>query len=241
MSKKINNDIIGTALLDYQSDNFSENITTYSSVAGKDEMELAWMFRSFDEMPMIERTALQRCEGKVLDVGCGAGCHTLFLQNKNYVVKAIDISKGAIDTCRKRGVKDAKVQNLMDLKDEKFNTILALMNGTGLCGKLENLENFLIHLKSLLTKNGQILIDSSNIFYMYADDFGDVELPDSKKYFGEVIFQLSYKEQFSDVFDWLFVDFNKLDYHSNKVGLKCQLIKEGYHHDYLAKLTIKNR
>jgi len=239
MSKIISNDIIGTALLDYQSGNFSENIISYSSVAGEDVMELEWMFRSFDEMPMIERTALQNCEGKVLDVGCGAGGHTLYLQNKNFEVKAIDISKGAIDTCKKRGIKNANVLNLMDLKNEKFDTILALMNGTGLCGKLDNLENFLIHLKSLLTKNGQILIDSSNIFYMYADDFGDVELPESKNYYGEVIFQLSYKEQFSDKFDWLFVDFNKLDYHANKVGLQCELIKEGYHHDYLAKLTIK--
>ncbi len=238
MNKKINNDIIGTALLDYQSGNFSRNIKTFSSVAGKDEMELAWMFRSFDEMPMIEQTALELCSGRVLDIGCGAGNHALYLQNKKIEVKAIDISTGAIETCIKRGVKNAKVQDLMDLQNEQFDTVLALMNGTGLCGKLENFENFLIHLKSLLTKNGQILIDSSDIAYMYEDDFGDIDLPDSKNYYGEVVFQLSYKKQVSNKFDWLFVDFDKLKYHAKKVGLQCQMIKEGYHHDYLAGLTI---
>ena len=238
MTKIINNDILGTALLDYQSGNFSENISTYSSVAGKDLMELSWLYRTYDEMPLIEQTALQLCKGLILDVGCGAGGHSLYLQENNYKVKAIDISRGAVETCINRGIKNVKVQNILDLENEKFDTILALMNGTGLCGKLNNLENFLIHLKSLLTKNGQILIDSSNILYMYEDEFGDIVVPDSNNYYGEVVFQLSYKDLFSDKFDWLFVDFNKLQDHSRKIGLHCEMVKEGYHHDYLARLTI---
>jgi len=238
MNKKNNTDIIGTALLDYQSGDFSENITTYSSVAGKDLMELSWLFRTYDEMPLIEQTALQLCEGLVLDVGCGAGGHTLYLQENSFKVKAIDISKGAVETCIERGIKNVEVQNILNLENEKYDTVLALMNGTGLCGKLDNLEKFLLHLKSLLTKKGQILIDSSNILYMYKDDFGDIVVPDSNNYYGEVVFQLSYKDLFSDKFDWLFVDFNKLQDHSRKIGLQCEMVKEGYHHDYLARLTI---
>lgn len=238
MTKIINNDILGTALLDHQSGNFSENISSYSSVAGKDLMELSWLFRTYDEMPLIEQTALQLCNGLILDVGCGAGGHSLYLQNKNFKVKAIDISLGAVETCIKRGIKNVKVQNVFDLENEKFDTILALMNGTGLCGKLDNLNKFLLHLKSLLTKKGQILIDSSNIVYMYEDEFGDIDIPDSNNYYGEVVFQLSYKDQFSDKFDWLFVDFNKLQSHCKKIGLHCEMVKAGYHHDYLARLTI---
>lgn len=238
MDKKINSDIFGKALLDYQNNQFTENITTYSSVAGIDEMELSWLFRSFHEMPLIEQTALKLCKGSILDIGCGAGIHSLYLQNKNFETKAIDISKGAIATCILRGVKNAKVQNIWEIKDEKFDTILALMNGTGLCGKLENLDNFLIHLKSLLNENGQILIDSSDIIYMFKDDFGDLVLPDDKNYYGEVSYEFKYKNQFSKKFNWLFIDYPNLQSHAEKVGLKCEMIKEGYHYDYLAKLTL---
>ena len=238
MNKKINKDIFGKALLDYLNNNFTENLTTYSSIAGEDEMELSWLFRSFHEMPLIEQTALKSCKGSVLDIGCGAGNHALYLQNKNLRVKAIDISKGAIETCIRRGVKEAKTQSIWELKNQKFDTIIALMNGTGLCGKLENLDNFLIHLKSLLNKNGQILIDSSDIIYMYKDDSGELINPDNSNYYGEVNFEFKYKNEFSEKFDWLFIDFDKLKAHANNLQLKCEMIEEGYHYDYLAKLTL---
>lgn len=238
MNKKINKDIFGKALLDYLNNNFTENLTTYSSIAGEDEMELSWLFRSFHEMPLIEQTALKSCKGSVLDIGCGAGNHALYLQNKNLRVKAIDISKGAIETCIRRGVKEAKTQSIWELKNQKFDTIIALMNGTGLCGKLENLDNFLIHLKSLLNKNGQILIDSSDIIYMYKDDSGELINPDNSNYYGEVNFEFKYKNEFSEKFDWLFIDFDKLKAHANNLELKCEMIEEGYHYDYLAKLTL---
>ncbi|MDH3322596.1 MAG: class I SAM-dependent methyltransferase [Flavobacteriaceae bacterium] len=238
MNKKINKDIFGKALLDYLNNNFTENLTTYSSIAGEDEMELSWLFRSFHEMPLIEQTALKSCKGSVLDIGCGAGNHALYLQNKNLRVKAIDISKGAIETCIRRGVKEAKTQSIWELKNQKFDTIIALMNGTGLCGKLENLDNFLIHLKSLLNKNGQILIDSSDIIYMYKDDSGELINTDNSNYYGEVNFEFKYKNEFSEKFDWLFIDFDKLKAHANNLELKCEMIEEGYHYDYLAKLTL---
>lgn len=238
MGKIIIDDVFGKALIDYQADNFTENITTHSSVAGKDTMELSWLFRTFHEMPLIEQTALKLCKGSVLDIGCGAGGHSLYLQAKHVKTKAIDISNGAIETCNKRGINNAYVQDFWKMKNEKFDTILALMNGTGLCGKLENLENFLNHLKSLLNKNGQVLIDSSDIVYMFQDDFGDIELPDENSYYGEVRFEFEYKNQFSKKFNWLFLNFSKLNFYANKVGLHCELIKEGYHYDYLAKLTL---
>jgi len=238
MGKIIIDDVFGKALIDYQTGNFTENITTYSSVAGKDIMELSWLFRTYHEMPLIEQAALQLCQGSVLDIGCGAGIHTLYLQDKKFKIKAIDTSKGAIETCIKRGIKNVKIQNIWDLKNEKFDTILALMNGTGLCGKLNNLEKFLNHLKSLLNKNGQILIDSSDIIYMYQNNFGDVNLPNHKNYYGEVQFEFEYKNQFSKKFDWLFIDYNKLKFYANKVGINCEIIKKGFHYDYLAKLTL---
>jgi cyclopropane fatty-acyl-phospholipid synthase-like methyltransferase len=164
-------DLFGKAILDYQTDNSPEDLITETSISDADEMSVAYLFRSFAEMPKLEQKALQLAKGKVLDVGCGAGSHSLYLQNElNLDVTAIDISANAIKACELRGLKKAKVQDIMQLEGEKFDTILLLMNGAGMCGKLKNIPNFLQKLKSLLTDGGQILVDSSDIIYMFDED-----------------------------------------------------------------------
>ena len=238
MGKIIGKDIFGRAILDYHVGNYTEDITTYSSIAGKDVMELPWLFRTFDEMPMLEQTALQLCKGSVLDIGCGAGSHSLYLQDKDLNVKAIDISEGAIKTSRNRGVKNAVIQNIWDIKNEKYDTILALMNGVGISGDLANLTPFLKHLKTLLHKNGQIIIDSSDVIYMYKDETGAYNIPEGNNYYGEVTFEFQYKNEFSDKFKWLFIDQDLLQTHAKEAGLACEIVREGYHYDYLARLTI---
>ena len=164
-------DLFGKAILDYQTNNSPEDLITETSISEADEMSVAYLFRSFVEMPKLEQKALQLAKGKVLDVGCGAGSHSLYLQNElNLDVIAIDISANAIKACELRGLKKAKVQDIMQLDGEKYDTILLLMNGAGMCGKLKNIPNFLQKLKSLLTDDGQILVDSSDIIYMFDED-----------------------------------------------------------------------
>ena len=230
-------DIIGRALLDYQLGNYSENIITYSSIAGNDEMDIPLLFRSYDEMPDIEQRAMELCRGSVLDVGCGSGSHALFLQNKGHEVKAIDISPGAIETCKLRKVKNTSTCNIWDIKIEKYDTILALMNGVGMCETLGNLAPFLSHLKSLLKPNGQILLDSSDIIYMYDDNLKEQLIQDSENYYGEVVFEMAYKGEFSPHIFWLFADFQNLKSSAEKAGLNCELIQEGLHYNFLVSLT----
>lgn len=231
-------DIYGDALLDYQQNLYTEDLITSSSIAEEDTMPLPYLFRSFNEMPTLEQKALNSCKGNILDLGAGAGSHSLYLQSKNKEVTAIDISKGAIDVCKSRGIKNAVVQDIWKLENQKFDTILALMNGTGICGKLDQLAPFLLKLKSLLSTKGQILIDSSDIIYMYEDEDGEHWIPGDITYYGEVQFELSYKNKKADSFPWLYVDFNTLQRCANYNGLQCELIEEGEHYDYLAKLTI---
>lgn len=233
-------DLFGKAMFDFQTNNSPEDIITETSISDEDEMSTEYLFRSYKEMPKLEQKALQLAFGKTLDVGCGAGSHSLSLQNdRNLDVIAIDISEKAIETCKLRGLKNTRVQNILDLEGEKFDTILLLMNGTGIFGKLQNCNKYLSKLKSLLNPGGQILIDSSDIIYMFdEDEDGGKWIPSDKEYYGELTFTISYKGEKEDSFDWLYLDYNTLQNAAIANGLKCELILEGEHYDYLAKLTV---
>lgn len=235
-------DLFGKAIFDYQTNHNPENLITETSISEADEMSVAYLFRSFNEMPLIEQKALQLAKGKVLDVGCGAGSHSLYLQNKrNLEVTSIDISKNAIKTCQLRGLSNATVQDIMKLNNEKFDTILLLMNGAGMCGRLKNMSKFLQKLKSLLNSGGQILVDSSDIIYMFdEDEDGGKWIPTNVDYYGEVVFDISYKGEKEKPFDWLYIDYYTLQNAAVANNLSCELVLEGNHFDYLAKISKTN-
>ena len=238
-------DLFGKAILDFQTNNFPEDLITETTISEEDEMSVAYLFRDFFGMPKLEQQALLLSKGKVLDVGCGAGSHSLYLQKeKNLEVTAIDISEKAVEACRLRGV--SNVNNIAILEfnfDEKFDTILLLMNGTGIFGKLENVSNYLQKLKYLLAENGQILIDSSDIIYMFdeedSEDSEGEKWISGDKYYGELEFTISYKGEKEAPLPWLYMDYNTLQNAAVTNGLQCELVLEGEHYDYLARLTYK--
>lgn len=233
-------DLFGKAILDYQTNNLPEDLITETSISEADEMSVSYLFRTYNEMPKLEQKALQLAKGSVLDVGCGAGSHTLALQNERKLdVTAIDISENAVKACQLRGTENVKVANILDLDVEnKFDTILLLMNGTGIFGTLNETAKYLQKLKSLLNKGGQILIDSSDLIYMYdQDEDGAYSIP-AEGYYGELTFTVQYKGETEDTFPWLYLDYNTLQNAAIANGLKCELLLEGEHFDYLAKLSI---
>ncbi len=236
---KIMKDLFGQAIFDFQTNNNPQDLITSTSISDEDEMSVAYLFRDFKLMPVIEQKALELSTGRVLDIGCGAGSHSLYLQNqKKLDVTALDISEKAIETCKLRGLNKTICQDFMQLKDDKFDTILLLMNGTGICGTLKNLPNFLSKLKSLLNQGGQILIDSSDIIYMFDQDKdGAYEIP-AQGYYGELTFEISYKKEKENQIEWLYLDYNTLQNAAIDNGLTVELILEGEHFDYLAKMTI---
>lgn len=232
-------DIFGNAIQDYFRTKQKAEIIVHSPDFDDDVIPVEYLFRSYKEMPFLEQKALELCRGRVLDVGCGAGSHALYLQQqKKLSVTAIDTSKGAIEICRERGITDARNLAFQDLNDEKYDTLLLLMNGTGIVGKMRFLDNFFKKIKDLLRPGGQILIDSSNLIYLFdADDDGGVWL-DSSKYYGELTYKLSYGGETSQSFDWLYLDFDSLALAATKNGFSCELLVEGDHYDYLAKLSL---
>jgi len=232
-------DILGKALLDYQSGNYSEDIKTYSSLDEEDIIPIPYLFRDFKKMPSLEQKALKLCKGNILDIGCGAGSHSLYLQKKGLTVTALDQSPGAIETCKQRGIERTVLQGIQDFKLQKYDTLLMLMNGIGIVGKLKNIDQFFTHLKSLLKPKGQILLDSSDIIYMYdEDEDGGYWIPDDQNYYGEVTFEMEYQGEKSEPLDWLYLDYNTLQRAANANNLTCELVSKGKHYDYLAKLTL---
>ena len=232
-------DIFGNALVDYLAGEYTEDIATYSSLDEEDTIPLPYLFRTFKDMPSLEKTALKLAKGKVLDIGCGAGNHALYLQQKGMDVTGIDTSEGAVKVCQQRGLNAVIHSDILDHSETKYDTILLLMNGIGLAGTMQKLDGFLSHLKSLLNPNGQILLDSSDIIYMFdQDEDGGYWIPDNGSYYGEVVFTMEYKNQRSEPFPWLYLDYGTLQNAAWAHNFECELVGKGNHYDYLAKLLL---
>ena len=229
-------DPIGAAIIDYSNTKKPADIIVSSDICEDDIIPVEVLFRSYDEMPELERQALDRCEGSVLDVGAGAGVHAKVLMETEHDVLAIDISKGAVSYMQSKGI-NAEKTAFLNLKDQKFDTILLLMNGIGVAGKLSELEGFLQHAKSLLNPGGRILCDSSDIKYLYEDEDGSMWIDLNSEYYGNFRFQMHYKKEKGPWFDWLYVDFDNLFKAAKKVGLKASKVYEQEDH-FLAELIV---
>lgn len=232
-----NNDPMGAAIRDYQSKGKASRLRVLSSMFDEDEMPVAHLFRTFNQMPRLEQKALSMAKGRVLDIGAGAGCHALALQERGLEVKAIDISPLSCEVMKERGVKDAECVNLFDPQLQgKYDTLLLLMNGTGIAGKLNRLSMLLNRLKELLAEGGQILIDSSDLKYIYENEDGSMDIDLNAPYYGEVDYQMQYKNVKGEPFDWLYTDPMLLASISKQCGLNCEIVEEGENYDFLARL-----
>ena len=230
-------DPMGSAISDYYKNGRAAHLRVLSSMFKEDEMPIAHLFRSEQEMPQLEKRALTLVRGRVLDVGAGAGCHALALQEHGFEVKAIDVSPLSCDVMKARGIEDVECVNLFDTQlQSKFDTILLLMNGTGIAGKLERLPSLLNRLKELLADGGQILVDSSDLKYIYENEDGSMDIDLNAPYYGEVDYQMQYKNVKGEPFDWLYTDPALLASISKQCGLQCEIVAEGEHYDYLARL-----
>lgn len=231
-------DPMGAAIADYFKWHKADRLRVFSSQFDEDEIPVEELFRTEKQMPLLERTALQMATGRILDVGAGSGCHSLALQEAGKEVHAIDISPLSVEVMKQRGVRSVSQTNLFNehFADE-YDTILMLMNGSGIIGKLENLPNFFRKMKLLLRPGGCVLMDSSNLSYLFEEEDGSIVIDLAGDYYGEVDFQMQYKNVKGDSFDWLYIDFQTLSLYAAENGFTAELVKEGTHYDYLAKLS----
>ena len=229
---------MGAAIRDYFRQGKSAQLKVLSSLFDDDEMPVAHLFRSYHEMPPLEQRALNEARGKVLDVGAGAGCHALALQERGLDVTAVDISPLSCETMKERGVANVECVNIFHPHfQERFDTLLLLMNGTGIAGKLSRLPQLLSRLKQLMNPSAQILIDSSDLRYVYEDENGVLDVDLDGAYYGEVDYQMTYRNIIGKSFDWLYADSVVLAECCRQCGLKCEILAQGNHYDYLARIV----
>ncbi|MFC7347345.1 class I SAM-dependent methyltransferase [Chryseobacterium zhengzhouense] len=232
-------DLMGRAIWDYFHKEDPKDLQTETSISELDELPVDYLFRDFEEMNKIEKKALKLASGRVLDIGAGAGSHSLYLQNeRNLDVTALDISPKSIEICKLRGIQKAVAQNMLEFSGETFDTILLLMNGTGIFQSLKVIDIYLKKLHSLLNKNGQILIDSTDILYMFdTDEDGGVYIP-AERYYGELDYTVHYKGESEDPIKWLYLDFNTLKNAAENNGFRIEKVVQD-EDSYLARLTEK--
>lgn len=232
-------DPMGHAIADYHKTGKAGKLRVLSSMFYEDEIPVPTLFRSFSQMPPQEQAAIELCHGRVLDVGAGAGCHSIELQKRGHQVLAIDISELSVQVMKERGL-DARLVNFFDETfTDKFDTILLAMNGIGIVGRVENLPRFFQSAKRLLAPDGQILLDSSDIRYIFMNEDGSMEINLAAGYYGEVDYKMRYRNITGEPFDWLYIDFDTLSMYANESSFDCEKCTDGEHYDYLAKLTIK--
>lgn len=230
-------DPMGAAIMDYHRNGKAGVLRVFSSQFEEDEIPVADLFREFEDMPELERLALELAEGDILDVGAGSGCHSIALHKMEKRSVAIDISPLSVEVMRERGV-DARQINLYDESfTERFDTVLMLMNGTGIIGTLDNMPAFFSRMQQLLKPDGSVLIDSSDLRYLFEEEDGSLMIDLADDYYGLLDYQMQYKDVLGEPFDWLYVDFETLAFYAEENGFAAELLAEGEHYDYLARLT----
>lgn len=226
------NDVLGRAVFDYHSKQQTSKLWIYNKYGPREEMPVVTYFRTEDDMSDLEWMALEQCRGKVLDIGAGAGSHSLLLQQWGIEVTALDISPLCVKVMQERGVKNAITTNIFALEQHKYDTLLLLMNGVGLAGNIVGLKDLLLHLKTLMDTDGQLLFDSSDVAYLYEGN-----LP-KQGYYGEIAYQYSYKNEKTEWFNWLYVDEHTLQTVATACGFNMEVLIDDEFGQYLTRLTL---
>jgi SAM-dependent methyltransferase len=228
----------GKALLAYLGGDSKAAVVLRRDDGKEDALPAAYFFREEAGFSPIERTATELCDGRVLDIGAGAGSLSLALQRRGHPVTALDISAEAVEVARRRGVQVAVCADILAFEGGPFDTLLMMGHGIGMVETIEGLEGFLVFAPSLLADEGQLLLDSLDV--RATDDAGNLAYHrrnrDAGRYIGEIRMQFELQGQRGPYCGWLQVDAETLGAISESAGWRCEVVYQGDSGDYLARL-----
>jgi SAM-dependent methyltransferase len=229
----------GRSLLDFFDGDTSAKVVVHRDDGLAEDMPASIFFRKPADFSPLEQKAMTLCRGHVLDIGAGAGCHSLVLQDRGMTVLAIDFSPHAIEVMSKRGVKECRQVDVFEFHEEQFDTLLMMGHGIGIAGDPFGLDRFLNHAHKLLKPDGQIVLDSLDV--RCTDNPRHLAYQEANRragrYFGEFRMRFEYKGQMGPLFGWLHVDPATLTDHAERTGWSCRVVCREDSGDYLAQLT----
>jgi SAM-dependent methyltransferase len=223
----------GAALLDCFRGEASATLVCWQDSERDDVPAAFWLREVLDP---LEALALDLCRGRVLDVGAGAGLHSLELQRRGLCVTAIDVAPECVAVMRERGVRDARATDLHAFDGGPFDTVVCLCNGLDKVGRLTELPRFLARVRALLAPGGQLVADSFDL-RVGADAARLAALSRKQatgRYFGEMDLRFEYKGRIGAPFSVLQVDYETLAQTAEHEGWTCELLGSAGGH-YLAR------
>ena len=193
--------------------------------------DLAVYFTDYSKWHDFEKKILKYVQGRILDLGAGAGRHSLYFQNKGFEVYAIDISPGAVEVMRKRGVKNVHLMDLRKLNfpENYFDSVLMMFNNFGLAGSIEGTKKLLKVLSKISKPRGRIITTIRNPYQ--TDKPGHLAYHEhnrkSGKPAGLIRMRIEYKGEVGNWFDLLMVSAEELEELIQDTGWKILRIIEG--------------
>ncbi|MFP6655933.1 MAG: class I SAM-dependent methyltransferase [Myxococcota bacterium] len=198
-------------------------------------IDTAEYFTLEGQLARLDALSLDRCRGRVLDVGAGAGRHSLALQERGIEVVAIDVSPICSALCLERGVRSVRTMSVMSLDSAAplglFDSIFFGMQTIGVAGGVRPLEELLRRLQKCLQPGGELIVDSSALREPWE---GDAE--DDAAGRGEIVLSTRYRGWFGEAFPWLYLAEEDLRESARKAGYEMEVLARVEAGEYLAVL-----
>lgn len=208
---KVNRDAFGEQLLaQYNSKTLSAEFIERDDNYIDFGSEFGLYFSEYKDWSDAERRAIALAKGRILDVGCGAGRHALYLQEKGFDVTSIDTSPGAVKVCKLRGVKRAMVltvDKVDKFKPASFDTILMLGNNFGLFASAKKAKSLLRKFARVTSPGAKIIAGTRNPYF--TEDANHLQYHKQNKKRGRMAGQIKMRVRFKKIvgkwFDYLLV------------------------------------
>ncbi len=199
----------------------------------------SWFFREEPDLTTIEKTAIDLCKDRILDIGAGTGLHSLILQRKHYSVSAIDVNPQAVSIMKQRGTEDAYCADVFEFNEGPFDTLLMMGHGIGMVENILGLKRFLSHARNLLSGDGQLLLDSLDVRVTSNPENLAYHETNRRvgRYIGEIRMQFEFLGQRGPFCGWLQVDAGTLREYAESSGWRCDIVCQEEKGNYLARLT----
>jgi 2-polyprenyl-3-methyl-5-hydroxy-6-metoxy-1,4-benzoquinol methylase len=231
---------IGLAIKDYFAGDLSAEVKTCRDDGVVNSMSINVFFRNATDF-QLDKLILDNCRGRVLDIGAGAGIHSLYLQEKGFSVCALDVSPEACQVMRARGVKELLCMSLADLKTGKYDTLVLLGRSICMVETIAGLNDFLLDARKLVNPGGQILLNSLDV--RKVRDRPSLAYQEANKkagrYIGEIWLYREYKGVIGPMSGLLHVDPETLASHAAGAGWTFEILLQEKDGNYAARLGKK--